>query len=134
MLGCETTIKVVQRRHTNGHRYDAGMASDKQTATFILDQLADLNVRVHPMFGEYALYCDDKVVGFICDDTLLIKPTPPGSVHAPGLPAGRPYPGAKDYMQVDGDLIENHEWLQTLVRLTADALPTAKTKAPRRKR
>ena len=110
------------------------MASDKQTATFILDQLADLSVRVHPMFGEYALYCDDKVVGFICDDTLLIKPTPAGVTHAPDLPAGRPYPGAKDYIQVDGDLIENRDWLQTLVRLTADALPAPKPKAPRSKR
>ncbi len=118
-------------RYRDVRQYTAPMATDRQTATFIIDQLDDMNVRLRPMFGEYALYCDDKVVGFICDDVLLIKPTPAGAAHAPNLPTGRPYPGAKDYMQVDGDLIENHEWLQTLVRLTADALPAAKPKRPR---
>jgi TfoX/Sxy family transcriptional regulator of competence genes len=28
------------------------------------------------MFGEYGVYCDEKFVALICDDTLFVKPTP----------------------------------------------------------
>lgn len=109
------------------------MATDRRTATFIVDQLGDLDVRVRAMFGEYALYCDDRVVGFICDDELLIKPTEAGLAFASDLPMGRPYPAAKDHLLVDGDRIENHEWLRHLVRVTADALPAPKPKPVRRR-
>jgi TfoX/Sxy family transcriptional regulator of competence genes len=41
------------------------MATSQGTTDFILDQLSSVpNVRVRKMFGEYALYCDDKVVGY----------------------------------------------------------------------
>lgn len=38
------------------------MATRKGTSEFVLDQLDPLNVRVRAMFGEYALYCDEKTV------------------------------------------------------------------------
>ncbi len=107
------------------------MGTEIQTAEFIVDQLAPLDVRVHPMFGEYALYCDEKVVGFICDNTLFVKPTDAGGAIKPDLPLGKPYPGAKDYLQIAGDRIENREWLQRLIRATADVLPAPKPKQPK---
>ena len=51
------------------------MSTSKDTVAFIEDQLAGLPIRTNPMFGEYGIYYDDKVVGFICDDTLFIKPS-----------------------------------------------------------
>lgn len=104
------------------------MATDRQTAEFIVDQLDPLDVRVHPMFGEYALYCGEKVVGFICDDTLFVKPTDAAAAIEPDLPLGTPYPGAKDYLRIDGDRIENRNWLQQLISATAEALPAPKPK------
>lgn len=99
------------------------MGTSKETVTYILDQLAPLPVRARAMFGEYALYCDEKVVGLICDDTLFIKPTEvaPALVTEPEL--SPPYPGAKDYYVISGDRIEDGEWLQALVRQSADARP-----------
>ena len=50
------------------------MATSRSTTEFILDQLSAVpNVRVRKMFGEYALYCDEKVVALICDDQLFVK-------------------------------------------------------------
>ena len=44
------------------------MSSKQSTVDYILDQLSESgNVRVRKMFGEYALYCDEKVVGLICE-------------------------------------------------------------------
>ena len=34
------------------------------------------------MFGEYALYCDGKVVALVCDDALYVKITEQGKVFA----------------------------------------------------
>ena len=51
------------------------MSTSKETVAFILDQLAPLPVRAKAMFGEYGLYCDEKIVALICDETLFVKPT-----------------------------------------------------------
>ncbi|MCB0882607.1 MAG: TfoX/Sxy family protein [Thermoleophilia bacterium] len=99
------------------------MASDAGTAQFILDQLCPLDVRVRRMFGEFALYCDERVVGFVCDDELFVKRTDGPGDMAADLPLGRPYPGAKEYLRVPGDRLENRDWLQDLVRATAAAVP-----------
>jgi DNA transformation protein len=61
------------------------MATSRSTTEFILDQLSAVpNVRVRKMFGEYALYCDEKVVALICDDQLFVKIT--RSAGHPGPP------------------------------------------------
>ena len=44
------------------------MSTSKDTVAFIEDQLAGLPIGTNPMFGEYGMAYDDKVVGFICDD------------------------------------------------------------------
>ncbi len=86
-------------------------------------RLSGLRVRTRPLFGEYGLYCDEKVVGLICDDTLFLKP----SSADPGLfdrtEAAPPYPGSKPYHRVPGDALDDTEWLRTAVQATADALP-----------
>ncbi|MCU1514549.1 MAG: transcriptional regulator [Microbacteriaceae bacterium] len=110
------------------------MPNAPDTVPFIEDQLHGLDVRSSRMFGEACLYCDEKVVGFICDDTLFIKP----SDAEPGLfdltVPGKPYPGAKDYRSVPGDLLENSEWLRKAIQATADALPASAPKKPRKAR
>ena len=105
------------------------MSTSQSTADFILDQLANAGaVRVTKMFGEYALYCDEKVVGLICDDQLFIKFTDKGKEFANGrYEEGEAYPGSKTYMNVT-DALDDPQFLCDLVRLTADALPRPKKK------
>jgi len=100
------------------------MSTSKDTIGYILEQLEPLQVRVRAMFGEYGLYCDDKVVGFVCDDTLFIKQ----NAATEGLELGRAYPGSKDYAIVSADLLEDSAALRVLISATADAMPVPKPK------
>lgn len=105
------------------------MSSDPGTVSFIEDQLEGLQIRTAKMFGEYGIYCDEKIVGLICDDTLFLKPAGLDAALLAGTDLAPPYPGAKPYHRVPGDRLEDREWLQRVVRATADALPTPPPKA-----
>jgi TfoX/Sxy family transcriptional regulator of competence genes len=81
------------------------------------------------MFGEYALYCDEKVVGLICDDQVFLKITDPGKAFlGNNYQEGLPYPGAKPYMLIGGDIIENKDSFAKLVSMTCSFLPGSKEK------
>ena len=109
------------------------MGTSASTIDYLLDQLSSLpGVSSRKMFGEYGLYLDGKVVGFVCDDQLFLKITPAGKeLVGARYQEGLPYPGAKPYLLVDADGLEDAEWLCGLVRVTADALPAPKPKKPK---
>jgi len=106
------------------------MPTRQSTVDFILEQLAGAgSLRARKMFGEYCIYCDEKVVAFVCDDRLLIKPTAAGARFLDIAQHGEPpYPGAKDYLRVPDERLEEREWLREFVRETAEALPAPKPK------
>lgn len=106
------------------------MATKEATIEYILDQLSGVkDVRARKMFGEYALYSQDKVVALVCDDELYVKITEPGRTFTGKHYAeGFPYPGAKAAMYISGDLLEDRKFVCELIHLTAQALPTPKPK------
>ena len=113
-------------------RQNCRMASDRKTVDFILDQIAAAGtVSAKPMFGEYGLYCDGKMVAIVADDQLFIKPTEAGRAFAGEPEEAPPYPGAKPYLLVDGDRWEDGEWLSELMRVSSEALPAPKPKVPK---
>ena len=74
------------------------------TIEFLLDQLGAVRgVRARKMFGEYALYCGEKVVALVCDDQLFVKPTAAGKTFIGKVKEGAPYPGAKPWFLIAGD-------------------------------
>lgn len=106
------------------------MATDPAFIDYVLEQAAfGARLTTKRMFGEYALYLDGKVVGFACDNSLLLKPTEQGRAALPSVTLGKPYPEAKDYYLVD-EFIDDTALLQHLIETTAAALPAA---TPRRK-
>lgn len=107
------------------------MSTRKETVAYLLSQLEPLDVRSRAMFGEYALYLGEKIVAFICADTLFLKPTGAAYGYHDHLTLAPPYPGASDYLAVGGDLIEDPDRLQALVVATAELVPPPK---PRRAR
>jgi TfoX/Sxy family transcriptional regulator of competence genes len=45
------------------------MASDLGFVEYVCDQMRDAGrVRFRKMFGEFAVYCDERVVALVCDD------------------------------------------------------------------
>jgi TfoX/Sxy family transcriptional regulator of competence genes len=109
------------------------VSTSQSTIDYLLDQLSNLpNVRVRKMFGEYALYCDEKVVALVCDNQLFVKITPPGrALVGERYEEGEAYPGAKPSMLIGAEEIDDGERLCELIRLTADALPAPKPMSPK---
>jgi TfoX/Sxy family transcriptional regulator of competence genes len=110
------------------------MATEKATVDFILDQLAPLPVRARAMFGEYGVYCDEKFVALICDDTLFVKPTAISDQFFSDADLAPPYRGAKDHYAVPVALLEDRQQLQTVIAGTAELLPLPKKKATKKAR
>jgi TfoX/Sxy family transcriptional regulator of competence genes len=108
------------------------MASDPKFIAFIVDQASCAGeVRAKPMFGEYGIYCDGRMVAMVCGDRLFVKPTPAGRAFAPDADEAPPYPGAKPCLLIDTEQLEDGEWLSELVRISAAALPLPKPRAKR---
>ncbi len=79
------------------------------------------------MFGEYCLYHDDKVVAFICDNRVLLKPTDPPIAAVEGLEMAEAYPGSRLYHAVPEDRLDQPWFRETVIALAA-ALPAPKAK------
>jgi TfoX/Sxy family transcriptional regulator of competence genes len=111
------------------------MTTRQETIDFLLDQVAGAGwVDARKMFGEYALYCDGKVVALVCDDTLFVKITEQGKTFVGDRYAeGAPYSGAKPWMHIPEEMFDDREWLSGLLRTTADALPLPKPKKAKKK-
>ena len=108
------------------------MATDADFLQFVLDQLAGTPGITHrKMFGEYALYCEGKVVALVCDNQVFVKPTGPGVAWVGAVTEGFPYPGAKPWLLI-GEALDDREWFARLIRLTADALPMPKPRKPKK--
>lgn len=105
------------------------MATEPSTIEFILDQLGNSpEYRAVKMFGEYALYLGNKVVALICDDNLFVKITEKGKAYVGKYyKEGTAYAGAKPSMLIE-EKIEDGEWLDKLMRITAENLPEPKPK------
>jgi TfoX/Sxy family transcriptional regulator of competence genes len=104
------------------------MTTDIGFVEFIADQLEDAGeISYRKMFGEYALYCNAKVVALICDEQLFVKPTDAGRTFIEDVTEAPPYPGAKMYFLIE-DKIESREWLSELIQLTYKELPEPKAK------
>lgn len=107
------------------------MASDASFVEYVRDQIGKAGqVSVRKMFGEYAIYCDEKVVGLVCDNQFFVKPTKAGRALIPRVVEGSPYPGAKAHFLI-GDELDDREWITNLIRCTAKELPAPKPKKPK---
>jgi len=109
------------------------VASDREFVTFVCEQLRGAGeISSRRMFGEAAVYFQDKVVGLVCDNQLFIKATEPGRAKI-GVPTeAPPFPGASNWFLM-ADL-DDPEFLADLVRTTAAALPEPKLKAKKTRR
>ncbi|MBR7801698.1 TfoX/Sxy family protein [Undibacterium fentianense] len=104
------------------------MATDLHFVEFVVDQLRNIGtIRYRKMFGEYALYCDDTVVAFLCDNQFFLKPHPKLHAALENAIEAPPYPGAKNYLLLRDEL-EQAEKLSALIRLAKQVLPASQPK------
>lgn len=107
------------------------MASDLSIVEHICDQMCGAGrIVFKKMFGDYTVYCDDKVVALICDNQLFVKPTSAGRTAIGTVVEAPPYQGAKPCFLIE-EKLDDREWLSALIRITAADLPLPKPKKPK---
>jgi TfoX/Sxy family transcriptional regulator of competence genes len=107
------------------------MASDVGFVEYVCDQIRDAGrVRFRKMFGEFAIYCDEKVVALVCDDQLFVKATAGGRAFIGAPVEAPPYQGARLAFLIE-DHIDDREWLTGLIEATAADLPAPRPKKPK---
>jgi TfoX/Sxy family transcriptional regulator of competence genes len=110
------------------------MASDKSFVEFLVDQMSQAGLISHKkMFGEYAIYCNGKVVALVCDNQLFVKPTRGGRDYIGEPVEAAPYVGARLHFLID-EAFEDREWLSDLIRTTAEELPIPQPKPVRKRK
>ena len=108
------------------------MATSPATIAHLLDLLSGAgHLSARKMFGEYALYLDEKIVAFVCDDTLFLKPTPSALTLLPNVERGPCYPGSKPYLILTDTLDDPDLAIRALRAVAADA-PPPKPKVPKK--
>ena len=104
------------------------MASDQSFVEFIVDQIENAGqITYKKMFGEYALYCEEKVVALVCDNQLFIKPTEGGRAFIGDVVEAPAYTGAKPSFLIDAR-VEDRQWISNLIKITYEELPEQKIK------
>ncbi|MFO8068620.1 MAG: TfoX/Sxy family protein [Alkalibacterium sp.] len=104
------------------------MSSSQDFVDYVVEQIGDAGcITSRKMFGEYAIYCDKKVVALICDDQLFVKQTEAGKAFIDDVKQAPAYPGAKMSFLIE-DNIDDREWISELIKLTANELPEPKPK------
>jgi TfoX/Sxy family transcriptional regulator of competence genes len=109
------------------------MSTSRSTIDDLLERLAPLDVRARAMFGEFALYCDEKVVALVCDDRVFLKETEALLGVDESLESGPPYPGAKDHRILHDSWMADGDRLRSVVQDTANRLPLPKKRKPKKK-
>jgi len=108
------------------------MASDLAFVEYICEQMSDAgSITFRKMFGEYAIYCEGKVVALVCDNQLFVKPTTAGRSFVGQVVEAPPYQGAKAHFLV-GEKLDDRDWISNLVRITGEELPLPKPRKPKR--
>lgn len=97
------------------------MATTKDYLQFILDQLADVEwISYRYMMWEYILYLNWKIIGWLYDNRLLLKPTDIVKKNIKNLEMQVSYPWAKPMIYVDN--VDNSDYLKDLIISTYNEL------------
>ena len=103
------------------------MASSKEYLNFILEQLDDLeNIKYRAMMGEYILYYNDKIVGGIYDDRLLVKPVKSALDYVSNIEYDLPYPRAKEMLLITE--VDDKEYLTGFIYDNVGRITSKKSK------
>lgn len=106
------------------------MASDLDYVLYVCEQAEEAGkLTYRKMFGEYALYLRGKVIAFICDNQLFVKPTKAGLAVLEKPTEGFPYPGAKPHWLIESEL-DDPSLLSRLFLATESEVPLPKPKKP----
>lgn len=104
------------------------MATSKEFHDYVVDSLQRIgDVTTKKMMGEYCIYYKGKLIGDICDNCLLLKPTESVLRLMPEAERAYPYEGSRTLMAVVDD-VENIERMREVLDAMVEELPEPKKK------
>lgn len=99
------------------------MATSKEFHDYVMEQLSHIGeFSSRKMMGEYCIYHRGKMIGDLCDNTFLLKPTASVLRLLPDADRGYPYEGSKTLMVIV-DEIENTELMAAVIEAMCEELP-----------
>lgn len=113
------------------------MASNLDFVEYVCEQISGAGeITYKKMFGEYGVYCNQKIIGVICDDQFFVKKTEAGARIYPDCEEAAPYAGAKAHFLIDR--VDDRDLMAQFIAATYEELPMPKPKkkkqtAPKKK-
>lgn len=84
------------------------------------------------MFGEYGIYCNNKIIGLICNNQFYLKKTKfAEQLLGPDAQEAEPYTNAKPQYVIDS--LDDTDFLCELIQGTYNELPASKPKKKKTK-
>ncbi len=103
------------------------MASSLDFVEYICEQLSGAGeITYKKMFGEYGIYCNEKIVGVICDNQFFVKKTEAGAAVYPNCEEAAPYTNAKAHFVIDN--VDDRQLMAKFISATYNELPIPKPK------
>jgi TfoX/Sxy family transcriptional regulator of competence genes len=107
--------------------YTSGMASSSAFVDRVLKSVSGAgSITAKKMFGEYGVYCEEKIVALICDDQFFVKRTEEGYSFWGEHEEAPPYKGAKPLLVLSEEDLRKKARLVKLIQLTYQHLPAQK--------
>ena len=107
------------------------MATSKEFHDYVVENLQKAgDITTRKMMGEYCVYYQGKLIGDICENCLLLKPTESALRLLPDADRAYPYEGSKTQMVVVEN-VENTELMTEVLHEMYNELPEPKKKRKR---
>ena len=101
------------------------MASTQEYLAFLMEQLSEVEgITSRRMMGEYILYIQGRIAGYVCDNRLFVKPVPAALAYVPEKTFAPPYEGAREMLLIEN--VDDRAFLKGLLRAMYAELPPPK--------
>ena len=101
------------------------MATSREYALFVENLFRGVEgFSMKRMFGEYGIYLQGRVLGFLCDEQILLQDTPTARKLLPDAERKELFPGSKLFIIFSDE--GNHHLLQSVAQAMWEELPVPK--------
>lgn len=107
------------------------MATSREYALFVENLFRGVDgFSMKRMFGEYGIYLQGRVLGFLCDEQILLQDTPTARKLLPNAERKELFPGSKQFIIFSDE--GNHHLLQSVAQAMWEELPVPKPRKGRK--
>ena len=107
------------------------MATSREYALFVENLFRGVEgFSMKRMFGEYGIYLQGRVLGFLCDEQILLQDTPTARKLLPNAERKELFPGSKLFIIFSDE--DNHHLLQSVAQAMWEELPVPKPRKGRK--